>query len=60
MADLHDLKRSANFAVEACDSAPFMVRPYLKPLVCFIRQTVKAIDEINAAGGCPGNCKKET
>lgn len=47
MADLSDLKNSAVKAIEACQSAPFIVRQYLGPLIQFIDDTVTAVDEIN-------------
>jgi hypothetical protein len=64
VADLEALTFATRKAVKACEEAPFIVRAHLAPLRDFVLIAFKAIAdqnaEINAAGGCPGNCKKET
>lgn len=56
MADLSRLIVAGNQAANACDAAPLMVRPYLKPLREFVTEALAAIREINAqsAGGTAG------
>lgn len=59
MADVMRLEEKARAAVRACDAAPIVVRPFLRPLREFVEEATKAIVAMNAAGGCPGNKQKE-
>lgn len=59
MADVMRLEEKARAAVHACETAPMMVRPFLRPLREFVEEATKAIVAMNAAGGCPGDKQKE-
>lgn len=48
MADLSELDAAADEAIQAVLTAPLLVRPYLKPLLAFIRAARNALKEINA------------
>ena len=58
VADVTKLEEKAQAAVRACNDAPLMVRPFLRPLREFVEEATKAIVAMNAAGGCPGNHEK--
>ena len=58
MADVMRLEEKARAAVRACNDAPLMVRPLLRPLREFVEEATKAIVAMNAAGGLPGDSEK--
>ncbi|MBL8433671.1 MAG: hypothetical protein JNL99_01925 [Zoogloea sp.] len=56
MADLSKLTVAGRQAVDACNTAPLLVRSYLAPLRDFVAEVVTALHDLNAqaAGGNAG------